>query len=65
MDVKSEEKPAEAKIEDKRLKLSLEEKDRIKEWNIPGLQSWRMRLRGDPGLNPLLQYLTNDASLSP
>ena len=65
MDAKSEEKPAEAKVGDKRLKLSLEEKDRIKEWNIPGLQSWRARLRGDPGLSPLLQYLTNDASLSP
>ena len=50
---------------DKWLKLSPEEKARIKEWNIPGSQSWKMRLRSDPGLSPLLQYLTNDAALSP
>ena len=64
-DAKSEEKPAEAKARDKWLRLSPEEKDRVKGWNIPGLQSWRMRLRSDPGLSPLLQYLTDDAALSP
>ena len=62
VDAKSEEKPAEAKAGDKRLKLSPEEKDRVK---IPGFQSWRMRLRSDPGLSPLLKYLNNDASLDP
>ena len=65
VDAKAEEKPAEAKAGDKRLKLSPEEKDRVKEWTIPSLQSWRMRLRSDPGLSPLLKYLTNDASLDP
>ena len=64
-DAKSGGKPAEAKARDKWLRLSPEEKDRVKGWNIPGLQSWRMRLRSDPGLSPLLQYLTNDAALSP
>ena len=64
-DVKSEEKPAEAKVGGKWLKLSPEEKDRVRNWNLPGLQSWRMRTKGDPGLGPLLQYLTNDAALSP
>ena len=53
IDAKAEEKPAEAKAGDKRLKLSPEEKDRVKGWTIPGLQSWRMRLRSDPGLSPL------------
>ena len=65
VDAKAEEKPAEAKAGDKRLKLSPEGKDRVKGWAIPGLQSWRMRLRSDPGLSPLLKYLTNDASLDP
>ena len=60
-DVKSEGKPAEAKVGGKWLKLSPEEKDRVRNWNLPGLQSW-MRTKGDPGLGPLLQYLTNDAA---
>ena len=64
-DVNSEDKPAEAKVGGKWLKLSPEEKDRVRNWNLLGLQSWRMRTKGDPGLGPLLQYLTNDAALSP
>ena len=42
------------------MKLSPEEKDRVRD-----LQSWRMRTKSDPGLGPLLQYLTKDAALGP
>jgi hypothetical protein len=47
------------------LRLTPEEQRRVQDWIIPGLESWRMRLRSDAGIGPLLQYLNEDPSLGP
>ena len=62
--------PVDAKVEAKaeerkRLVLTPEEQREVSDWLIPGAESWRIRLRGDPGLGPLLQYLTDDPALGP
>ena len=47
------------------LVLSEEEKRQVRAWFIPGLESWRNRLRSDPGLGPFIKYLSDDPTLLP
>ena len=45
--------------------LNSEESRVVQDWILRGRESWRSRLRGDPGLGPFIKYLANDPSLSP
>ena len=45
--------------------LSPEEKCVVEGWVIPGLQSWRMKLRGDQTLNNFIKFLEQDPTLAP
>ena len=66
---KTEEKEAKEEKKDEGdddgLGLTPEEKHEIGSWILPGLENWRRRVRDDPGLGPLVRYLTKDPTLAP